>query len=290
MKVIGIFTNSQKDPGYVFTEVLIRNLAEMGATVIVPEAVIGLIGFSHASVKPGNIPEGSDIVICLGGDGTFLKTARMAYKTGIPILGINLGRIGFLTDIDKNDIKTAAKCVISNDYKLEERMMLDLEITRDGEIIGNDTALNDVVISRGALSRIIHVKTFINDTFVDVFPGDGLIVSSPTGSTAYSLSAGGPIVVPDTEIIIITPICPHILYTRSFVTDSSRVIRAIVEEDCEHEAMVTVDGQKGYEIRGGDVITIRNSRHRTKLIKCGSNNFFSILRNKIYYRGEDFGK
>jgi NAD+ kinase len=169
---------------------------------------------------------------------------------------------------------------------VEERMMLETSIIRDNKVIGRDTALNDIVISRGALSRILHVKTYINDVFVDMFPGDGLIVSSPTGSTAYSLSAGGPIVEPDIDLIIVSPICPHILYSRSFITAGDRKVKAVIDEAYSHKAMVTVDGQKGHEIRGGDIIEVKKSIHTIKLIRINPKNFYNILRSKIYFRGE----
>jgi NAD+ kinase len=222
----------------------------------------------------------------LGGDDTFLKVARKAQVKNKPILGINLGNLGFLTEVEKSEIDNAIERIITDSYEVENRMMLEASIYSKGNIIVRELALNDVVISRGALSRILHLKTYINNEYVDAFPGDGLIISSPTGSTAYSLSAGGPIVEPDIDLVIVTPICPHILYSRSFITAGDRTVRVEVAESYTHEAMVTIDGQMGYEIKGGDYIEIKKAEKFVKMIRMNRKNFFNILRTKIYDRGE----
>jgi len=165
--------------------------------------------------------------------------------------------------------------------------MLETTIIRENKAIAKDIVLNDVVVSRGAISRIIHLKTYINDSFMDLYPGDGLIISTPTGSTAYSLSAGGPLVEPDVDLIIATPICPHLLYSRSFITTGDRVVKVVVDENYQYEAMVTVDGQVGYEVIGGDVIVTKKSQQRFPMIRLNNrSNFFDVLRGKIYDRGE----
>lgn len=290
MKTIGIIVNEERDEGYNYTRILVESILKKGGKVRISQPVAGALGIKPDHTEEHEILEDSELVICLGGDGTFLKAARSLYDKKLPILGINLGSLGFLTEVDRNDIEKAVEHIFSGNYEVEERMMLEASITREGNIIGRDLALNDVVISRGALSRILHLKTYINNIFVDTFPGDGLIVSSPTGSTAYSLSAGGPIVEPDTDLMIVTPICPHLLYSRSFVTTGDRAVRAVVDETYSHNAMVTIDGQKGFEIRGGDIIEIKKAPHSVKLIRINSRNFFNVLRNKIYYRGERLKK
>ncbi|NTV90129.1 MAG: NAD(+)/NADH kinase, partial [Clostridiales bacterium] len=201
--------------------------------------------------------------------------------------GINLGNLGFLAEVDRNDIEEAVNRLINDNYSVEERMMLEVDIYRNGAKEVTEVALNDVVISRGAISRILHVKTLINDSYIDTFPGDGLIVSTPTGSTAYSLSAGGPIVEPGNDLMIITPICPHILYSRSFITAGSSEVKALLDEDFHHIAMVTIDGQEAYDIKGGDRVEVRKSRFTAKLVRINSRNFFNVLRAKIYNRGEN---
>lgn len=290
MKTISIITNMERDTNLEYTKELAECIDAMGGKVRTSQELAGRIGTGEPCKDDESVLDCSDLVVCLGGDGTFLKAARRIYRKNIPILGINLGNLGFLTEIDKDDIKNAMKHIFSGDFKIEERMMLEVEIYKSGSPKIEDVALNDAVISRGAISRILHVKTYINDVFVDSFPADGLIVSSPTGSTAYTLSAGGPIVEPDTELIIVTPICPHILYSRSFITKADSIVSAVVDESFMHSAMVTIDGQEGYEIRGGDYMKVRKSKHTIKLVRINSRNFFNILRAKIYYRGENLRK
>ena len=290
MKNIGVIVNTDRDVDLKYTRILDSSICEAGANTVVLSEVADKLNLDNCNIikksRQSEILKDAEFLISLGGDGTFLKTARAVYKKDLPILGINLGSLGFLTEVEKNEIKDAVNCLITGKYIIEERMMLESAIIRDNKIIDRDTALNDIVISRGALSRILRVKTYINDVFVDMFPGDGLIVSSPTGSTAYSLAVGGPIVEPDIDLIIVSPICPHILYSRSFITAGDRKVRAVIDESYTHKAMVTVDGQKGYEIRGGDIIEVKKSIHTIKLIRINPRNFYNILRSKIYFRGE----
>ena len=290
MDNIGIIVNRDRDVELKYTKVAVESMCGVGINTLLLSEVADILGFENNRIirkaKEKEILKDAEMIICLGGDGTFLKAARKVYKKKLPILGINLGNLGFLTEVEKDEIKDAVNCLTNNKYVIEERMMLESTIIRNGQIIGKDTALNDIVISRGALSRILHVRTYINDVFVDMFPGDGLIVSSPTGSTAYSLSAGGPIVEPDIDLIVVSPICPHILYSRSIITAGDRKVRAVIDESYTHKAMVTVDGQKGYEIRGGDIIEVKKSIHTIKLIRINPKNFYNILRSKIYFRGE----
>lgn len=285
MKKIGVFANKEKDEGFEYTKILLECIKKNSAEAFVIEDSLELDNVSGEPDRYSKIYE-SDMVICLGGDGTFLKAARMLFGKEIPLLGVNLGNLGFLAEVDKNDINSAIERVVKGDYNIQKRMMLETTIIREGNVIANDIVLNDVVISRGALSRILHLKTYINDTFMELYPGDGLIISTPTGSTAYSLSAGGPLVEPDVELIIATPICPHLLYSRSFITTGDRVVKVDIEENYCHNAMVTVDGQNGYEVRGGDSVVTKKSTHSLNMVKIDSTNFFDILRGKIYDRGE----
>jgi NAD+ kinase len=289
MKTIGIITNIDRDPDFQYTIQLADSVKRHGGIVRTDAELHARAGIGEP-MSEDDIFDDCDLVVCLGGDGTFLKVAKRVYSKGLPILGINLGNLGFLTEVDRNDIDLAIEQLFNNNYTIEERMMLEAVICRKGEAPIHDIGLNDAVITRGAISRIVHVKTYVNDVFVDSFPGDGLIISSPTGSTAYSLSAGGPIVEPDTNLLLITPICPHILYSRSFVTKADSVVRAVIDEDFKHNAIVALDGQEGHDIRGGDIVEVKRSPYTTKLVKMNSRNFFNILRAKIYYRGESLKK
>jgi NAD+ kinase len=290
MKTIGIIVNIDKDAELRYTGILAESVRKAGGRVVLEASLASRLRIGETCPDARAVVDCSDLVICLGGDGTFLKAARLLYGMDLPILGINLGNLGFLAEIDRDDIENAVRHIFKGDYTIEERMMLDAAVHRKGKPVINEVALNDIVISRGAISRILHVKACINDVFVDSYRGDGLIVSSPTGSTAYSLSAGGPIVEPDARLMIITPICPHILYSRSIITNAGSSVRVTVQEDFQHEAMVTVDGQEGYEISGGDWVEVKKSSHSIKLARINSRNFFNILRAKIYYRGESLRK
>lgn len=282
---IGVFTNKDKDKGFEYTKILLDSIKRNGAEAVFDESVFESEAESGRNDVYTDMYE-ADVMVCLGGDGTFLKAARKLFGKETPILGINLGNLGFLSEVDKKDIDSAIKRVVEGDFRIEKRMLLETAIIRENNIIARDIVLNDVVISRGAISRILHLKTYINNAFVDLYPGDGLIVSTPTGSTAYSLSAGGPLVEPDGELIIATPICPHLLYSRSFITTGDRVVKVDIAEECDHIAMVTVDGQNGYEVRGGDSIETKKSSNYLRMVRIDSRNFFDVLRGKIYDRGE----
>jgi len=286
MKTIGIITNSDKDINFEFTKLVAGKIMELGGRVLMPYASASKLELEVEILDENEIYKKGECILSLGGDGTYLKVARNAYSANVPILGINLGTLGFLTEIEKCDIDSTLHNIINDRYTVEERMMLDTVIYNKTEVVAKDIALNDVVISRGELSRILHLNTYINNVYAESYPGDGIIVSSPTGSTAYSLSAGGPIVEPDLDIIIVTPICPHILYSRSFITAAGRVVKVVVDENYEHSAMVTVDGQNGYEVKGGYSIEIKKAPCFVKMIKLANKNFFKILRSKFYMRGD----
>lgn len=290
MKNIGIITNVERDTNLTYTRLLVDSIVRHGGKAIMSSELATKSGVGMSCGDEDDMIANSELVVCLGGDGTFLKAARRIYHRELPILGINLGNLGFLTEVDRDNIDLAIEQLFSGEYEIEERMMLDTVIYRKDEAPVKDIALNDVVIGRGAVSRIISIKAYINDVFVDTFPGDGLIISSPTGSTAYSLSAGGPIVEPDTNLLLITPICPHILYSRSFVTKFDSVVKAVIEDNYQFGAMVTTDGQEGHTVGGGDVIEVKKSPYCTKFVKINPRNFFNILRTKIYFRGESLKK
>jgi NAD+ kinase len=286
MKNIGIIVNKDKDKTLEYTATLVKSICLKGGNALLKPSVAQIVGNGSTGVEEDELLEKADMMVCLGGDGTFLRVARKTYKKGLPILGINLGNLGFLTEVDKNDISKAVDCILEGRYRIEERMMLEASIIKKGEPVERDVALNDVVISRGAFPRVLHLKVYIDGQFLDCFPSDGIIISSPTGSTAYSLSAGGPIIDPDTELILLTPICPHILYSRSFITKGDSALRIELDESSGYNAMVTVDGQIGFEIAAGDSIEVRKSSHTVKLVSISSRNFFGILRTKIHDRGE----
>ncbi|MDP4092046.1 MAG: NAD(+)/NADH kinase [Bacillota bacterium] len=285
MRNIGLYINRDKDTQLKHTAEVVEAIIKNGGNIMMPEDVAQLINLKEAGKSETEIFSKTDMIICLGGDGTFLKAARKAFKNDIPVLGVNLGNLGFLAEIDKSDIKNAIDKLFRNEYSIEERMMLEADFNTANGFV-KEYALNDIVISRSAVSGILHIKTYLNNLFVDSFPGDGMIISTPTGSTAYSLSAGGPMVEPEVDLIILNPICPHILYSRPIIATGDRVVKALVDKKYCQDAVITVDGQKGYEIKAGDIVEIRRSSYRAKIVRLYERNFFNVLRNKIYQRGE----
>jgi NAD+ kinase len=284
---IGVITNRGKDEKFEFTKKLIKCINEKNGIVYIDEKYKSDFSDSKVIYRLYETMLGEvDVLICLGGDGTLINIARKVYSFGKPILGINLGTLGFLTEVESHRMEYAVETLMSGNYRVKERILLNVKVKKNGIEVLNENALNDVVIARESISRIIHLKTYVNNELIYSFPGDGIIISSPTGSTAYSLSAGGPIVDPDVRSIIVTPICPHSLSTRPFVVNSRRSISVIIDSKFSNNAMLTVDGQIGYYIDVDDVVSIERNKSKVKLIRFNENNFFNRLRKKIYDRGD----
>lgn len=222
----------------------------------------------------------ADVLLVLGGDGTMLNAARLSGERGIPILGVNMGGLGFLTEVRLENLYPSLERVFANDFVLDERLMLRTQIHRRGETITPGVVLNDVVISKGTVARMIELKIAIQGRFVTNLRGDGLIVSSPTGSTAYSLSAGGPIIDPAVQSLILTPICPHTLTHRPLIVPGNAEIEVTLTSK-DDGSMATLDGQMGVAISRGDTVVIQTSEHRTKLIRFRESNYYDVLREKL---------
>lgn len=221
-----------------------------------------------------------DLLIVLGGDGTMLAVSRLAAERGIPILGINLGSLGFLTEVSKEEIYEVVDRMLSECCTAEERLMLTAKVRRSGEDVAEYTVLNDVVINKGALARIIDLETYVNKVFVATLKADGLIISTPTGSTAYSLSAGGPIVYPTLGNILLTPICSHTLTNRPIVLPDDVIIEVVLTAPGE-DVFLTLDGQTGFSLKAGDIIVISKSPFKTHLLMPSERDYFEILRTKL---------
>jgi len=219
-------------------------------------------------------------ILVLGGDGTLLNTAGEYVGCSVPLLGINFGQLGFLTSLELPDLYAGLEELLKGNYSVDSRMMLEAQVIRKNEQIREFYALNDIVITKGAFSRIIQLETFIGGQYIDKYPADGLIVSTPTGSTAYSLSAGGPIVAPDLEVMIITPICPHNLYSRPIVISPYQEVE-ITLVTTKAEVMLTIDGQHGFRLNENDKIKITKAPFHTNIIRFPKRNFFDILREKL---------
>lgn len=222
----------------------------------------------------------ADAIVCFGGDGTILHTAEAATRRGIPILGVNIGTMGFLAELESSEIGELSKLATGN-YKLDPRMMLDVTIQRDRDIIFHDICLNDVCITKGAVARIVYLSVECDGIQALSCGGDGVIVSTPSGSTAYNLSAGGPIVEPDARNMIITPICAHDMASRCIVTSDRRVITVRMTQNARRNAFVSVDGGKSVRLNLGDTVTIRRSKLETKLLKLNDRSFYDVVNAKF---------
>jgi NAD+ kinase len=225
------------------------------------------------------LPARSDIILVFGGDGTLLSAARSVGKKGIPILGINLGTLGFITEIGRDDIIKNLDNIFSGKYKLEERIRVSTDVYRKGKRLSRYSALNDVVLNKSALARMFELDIHINKKFVTTFRADGLIVSTPTGSTAHSLSAGGPVLYPTLESFLMTPICPHTLTSRPLVLPDDFILEVIVKSG--GNVYLTVDGQVGLPLKANDRVKIQKADYTTKFVHLYDRDYFYILRSKM---------
>ena len=223
---------------------------------------------------------GADMLICFGGDGTLLHTAKTATRQGIPVLGVNIGTMGFMAELESSELSQLAR-IATDDYTIDNRMMLDVTVHRDRDIIFHDLCLNDVAITKGAVARIVHLKVQCDGVQAMECGGDGIIVATPTGSTAYSLSAGGPIVEPDAHSILITPICAHDVASRCIVVSDKRAVSVTMTQNARRNAYLSVDGGRTLRMNMGDVATIKKSNLCTKLVRLKDRSFFDVVNMKF---------
>ena len=222
----------------------------------------------------------ADLLICFGGDGTILHASKAATRLGVPILGVNIGTMGFMAELESGELKALSR-LATGDYTVEERMMLHVRAEHEGQVVLEEDALNDAVITKGAVARIIQLGVSCDGVEMMSFGGDGVIVSTPTGSTAYSMSAGGPIVEPNAQNIIITPICAHDMRTKTVVTSAQRTIGVEIGRIGRKSAFLSVDGGRALRLNTGDRVTITNSPYLTKLVHLSDRSFFEIVKNKF---------
>lgn len=283
LEKVAIIIKRNKPEGLDLAKKLIPWLDERGVEAIFDKDVIGALGISKGYSKT-EIHEIADLIIVLGGDGTLLSIARVAGKKSIPILGVNLGSLGFLTEMTVDELFPILERILEGKYDLEERMMLKASIYREGEKITEYSALNDVVISKGSMARIIDLDTRIDDNFLTLYRVDGLIFSTPTGSTGYSLAAAGPIVHPTLKAIIIAPICPFTLNNRPImIPEQSKVSVTLKTENVDY--LLTMDGQVAFALKEGDTIEIEKSESITKLVKSPYRDYYEVLRTKLKWSG-----
>lgn len=280
MKRLGIVAKTDREEARTVVPQLLEWCAARGIQPILeketagvcPQATCGVVGRSE-------LPSHSDLLLVLGGDGTLLSMARMVGDLGVPILGVNLGGLGFLTALTLDELFPALEAYLRDELVIEDRMLLEARVYRQGERLGEYAALNDVVITKSAMSRIIRLEVAVDGDFATGYRADGLILSTPTGSTAYCLSAGGPIVFPTMDAVVLTPICSHTLTNRPIVLPATQRISITLLTD--QDVMLTLDGQVGFALKANDTVEVRRAAARTRLLRVPQKHFFSVLRTKL---------
>jgi len=285
MKRIGIIAKQNKPEAVTLTGRLVEWLQPKGVEVYIEEGIEKSLRPNLRApflnpVKREEIPSHAEMIIVLGGDGTLLSVARLVGSHEVPILGVNLGGLGFLTEITLEELYRVLERVIQGDFVTDERVVFHAAVIRRGERLAEFIVLNDAVINKGALARIIDLETTINGEYLTTFKSDGLIISTPTGSTAYNLSAGGPIAYPSLHCIIITPICPHTLTNRPIVIPDDVEVRAILRSK-QQEVILTLDGQQGFVLEFDDVVEVKKAEGKILLIKSPYRHYFEVLREKL---------
>lgn len=287
MQVIGLVPNPQKPDSVRLAAELADWLVDRGLTVVIPEEEAVSAGKAEMAATEDRIAS-ADFVLVLGGDGTMLRWGRIAAPKGTPMMGVNFGQYGFITEIHPADVIPALERVLGGDYAVSERVMLKATVIREGQLIGTYYALNDAVVSKGPFARMLGLHTYVNDKFIVTYTADGIIVSSPTGSTAYSLSAGGPVVHPDVSALIVTPISPHTMNARSLVIPDHETVQIVGECGIEPSAMMlTVDGQLGETLVCNDRVEIGKAEFKARLVQIEPKSFYNKLQKRLRW-GERF--
>ncbi|MEK6589381.1 MAG: NAD(+)/NADH kinase [Nitrospinota bacterium] len=279
IKKIGIVAKTEQMMAGEPIQGLNRWLKHKGIEVYLDGETAQILG-EKSPYKRADIPSLSELIVVLGGDGTLLSVARLIEDSDVPILGVNLGSLGFLTEITIDELYPLLENIIRGDFTTERRIMLDAIIYREGKMAAHYCALNDVVIKSGALARIINLEIKINGLYVTTYRSDGLIIATPTGSTAYSLAAGGPIVYPAMNALILSPICPHTLTNRPIVIPDDIKIEINLVTPNE-DVLATMDGQVGYSLNYRDSIEIKKAKNTIKLIQAPGKNYYEVLRKKL---------
>jgi NAD+ kinase len=257
-----------------------KEIQLVGHAEIAHEQIERQTGCAVEIVKDDQLARSVDLILVLGGDGTMIATARMIADADVPVIGVNYGGLGYLAEFPIEELFAALESILSGQYKVQKRVMLAVELWRGEELITRNRVLNDVVVNKSALARIIEIEAYLDSQFVNLFRADGLIVATPTGSTAYNLSAGGPVLYPSMNAVVITPICPFTLSNRPIVVPDASVIEVRLMTDKE-EVALTLDGQVGFPLKVRDRIVIRKSRTTFNLVQPPNRNYFDVLRDKL---------
>jgi len=280
IKTIGITSKPKKPEVRDIVTPLVHWLHDRSIEVLVDKETGSTLDGSEKCVTRNEMPSLVDLIIVLGGDGTLLATARVLNRKPVPLLAVNLGGLGFLTVITRDELYSILERVLAGDFRTERRVQIEAEVMRAGEVISSFLALNDVVLNKGAIARVLDFDVRVDGQFISSYKADGLIVSTPTGSTAYSLAAGGPVIAPSVEAFIVTPICAHTLSNRPIVLPDSAQIEVKVKSYGE-SVYLTVDGQVGVALRSEDAVHMRRASSVVELIQSPQKNYFEILRQKL---------
>jgi NAD+ kinase len=280
IKTIGIMSKPKKPEVREIVPQLVHWLHERSIQVLIDKETGSALDGSEKCVTRNEMPSRADLIIVLGGDGTLLATARVLNRKPVPLLAVNLGGLGFLTVITRDELFPTLERVVAGDFRTERRVQIEAEVIRAGEVISSFLALNDVVLNKGAIARVLDFDVRVDGQFISTYKADGLIVSTPTGSTAYSLAAGGPVIAPSVEAFIVTPICAHTLTNRPIVLPDSAQIEVEVKSHRE-SVYLTVDGQVGIAVRSEDTVHMRRASSVVELIQSPQKNYFEILRQKL---------
>ena len=281
MKKIGLFCKPKAPSAANTLSKLIHWLRALNCQVYLDTATATIINESSSHSK-ATISEIADLLIVLGGDGTLLSVARAAHPHNVPILAVNLGSLGFLAEISLDELYPTLENILNEKFKIESRMLLNAYIWRNGEKVENYNVLNDIVINKGVVARVINLQVLVDGQYMTSYRADGLIIATPTGSTAYSLSAGGPIIHPSMQTLVLSPICPFALTNRSILIPDQSIIQ--VKLDAEYnDVRVTLDGQESYKMKAGDILEIQKTKTTLQLIKGPNKNYYKILRKKLHW-------
>ena len=264
---------------------VVRWCEDQGVAVRLVSALAAAAGRPDLAVDDERLVSDAAVLVTLGGDGTVLAAARMAAPHGVPVLGANLGGFGFLTEIASDHLVEALPSVVAGQYEILERMMLEVEVIRAEKVVHRLAALNDVVLGKGAFSRLVRLRVSIDGDYLATFPADGIIISTPTGSTAYSLSAGGPVANPEVQVLVLTPICAHTLSARSLVISADERVEVVVESAFtpQQELAVTIDGQVSYQTMPEDLLRVGRAPFAARFIRLGRSSFYERLRTKLLW-------
>ncbi len=279
IKTVGIFSKPKVPAAVELVPRVVEWLTGRGIKTRCDHDTCVYLG-SSGGFRRDDVPEGCDLVIVMGGDGTLLSAARAIAGREIPLFAVNLGGLGFLTAITKEELFPELERALRGEHRIGKRRLLHVDLIRSGQPVATYEALNDVVITKASIARMIDLETFVDDMFVCAYKADGLIVSTPTGSTAYSLSAGGPIIYPTVAAVCITPICPHTLTNRPVIVNSSSVISVLCRAE-DASGFLTIDGQVGEPLHENDRIECSSSQHELHLVRPPQQKFFDVLRQKL---------